>query len=90
MAQDISVTVVSDILCPWCYIGYKELVNAVDNVRKDHPDAKIDIEYRPFLLDPRLNCKEPVDKVRGMACYRVSLMTDVGMRMSVSCLYPSR
>lgn len=61
--QQISLAVVSDIICPWCYIGYKELTNAVKQFKQIHPAAKVDVEYRPFLLDPMLNCKEPLEKV---------------------------
>ncbi|KAG8974216.1 hypothetical protein FRC05_007792 [Tulasnella sp. 425] len=61
--QQISLAVVSDIICPWCYIGYKELTNAVKQFKQIHPTAKVDVEYRPFLLDPMLNCKEPLEKV---------------------------
>ncbi|KIO34478.1 hypothetical protein M407DRAFT_240404 [Tulasnella calospora MUT 4182] len=60
--QQITLAVVSDIICPWCYIGYKELTNAIDKFMKINPAAKVDVEYRPFLLDPKLNCKEPVEK----------------------------
>ncbi|KAG8905906.1 hypothetical protein FRB99_007986 [Tulasnella sp. 403] len=58
----ISLVVISDIICPWCYIGYKELDIAIKRVLKAHPTAEIELEYRPFLLDPKLNCKEAVDK----------------------------
>ncbi|KAG8978765.1 hypothetical protein FRB90_008365 [Tulasnella sp. 427] len=60
--QQISLAVVSDIICPWCYIGYKELINAIDKYKAMHPTAVVDVEYRPFLLDPMLNCKEPMEK----------------------------
>ncbi len=59
----ISLIVISDIICPWCYIGHKELLSAIEQAQKAHPEVEFDIEYRPFLLDPRLNCKEPIEKV---------------------------
>lgn len=58
----ISLSVISDTICPWCYIGYKELLEAIAKVQRVRPGAQVDVEYRPFLLDPTLNCKEPVDK----------------------------
>lgn len=61
--QQISLAVVSDIICPWCYIGYKELTRAIDQFKKVNAAAKVDVEYRPFLLDPKLSCKEPQEKV---------------------------
>ncbi len=59
----ISVTVVSDILCPWCYIGFRELENAIARFKALHPSHQVRIEYKPFLLDPKLNCKQPVKRV---------------------------
>ncbi|KAG9010993.1 hypothetical protein FRB94_009029 [Tulasnella sp. JGI-2019a] len=58
----ISVLVISDTICPWCYIGYKELKIAMERTREEHPDAKFELEYRPFLLDPSLSCRQSVDK----------------------------
>ncbi|PWK23017.1 putative DsbA family dithiol-disulfide isomerase [Arcicella aurantiaca] len=50
----IRVDVVSDIVCPWCYIGKRRLENAIkytqtsDNVQVED----IEIVYHPFQLDP--------------------------------------
>lgn len=46
-----------------CYIGYKELKLAMERTREEHPDTQFQLEYRPFLLDPTLSCRQPVDKV---------------------------
>lgn len=35
----------------------------MERTREAHPDVKFDLEYRPFLLDPTLSCRESVDKV---------------------------
>jgi len=35
---------------------------AVNRLRRDHPGTEVDIQYRPFLLDPKLTCKQAVDK----------------------------
>jgi len=50
----IRVDVVSDIVCPWCYIGKRRLEKAIkytqssDNVQVED----IEIVYHPFQLDP--------------------------------------
>lgn len=47
----IRVSVVSDVVCPWCYIGKRRLERAVDQLR-DKFD--FDIEYLPFELNPQI------------------------------------
>ena len=50
----IRIDVVSDVVCPWCYIGKRRLEKAIkytqtsDNVQVDD----IEIVYHPFQLDP--------------------------------------
>lgn len=45
----IKIEVVSDVVCPWCYIGKRRLEKALDQL-KDQFD--FDIEYSPFELNP--------------------------------------
>ncbi|KAI0891484.1 DSBA oxidoreductase [Annulohypoxylon nitens] len=52
---NISIKVVSDTVCPWCYIGKKRVDKAIDLYRKVYPGAKDDtftITWAPFYLDP--------------------------------------
>lgn len=46
----LNVDIVSDVMCPWCYVGQKRLEKAMDQV----PEVDIDIHWRPFQLDPTL------------------------------------
>lgn len=46
----VQIDVVSDVMCPWCYIGQKRLDKAVASL----PDVPVDIRWRPFQLDPTL------------------------------------
>ena len=46
----INVDIVSDVMCPWCYVGQKRLEKALDQL----PDIDVDIHWRPFQLDPTL------------------------------------
>ncbi len=47
----IHIDIVSDVMCPWCYIGQKRLEKAVSDV----DDAiDVDVSWRPFQLDPTL------------------------------------
>jgi predicted DsbA family dithiol-disulfide isomerase len=45
----IKVDVVSDVVCPWCYIGKRRLEKAIDQL-KDRID--FEVEYHPFELNP--------------------------------------
>jgi len=45
----IKIDVVSDVVCPWCYIGKRRLEKAIDQL-KDKIDFEVD--YHPFELNP--------------------------------------
>lgn len=48
MAQTpVRIDVVSDIVCPWCFIGKKRLENAVALV----PDIPVEVHFRPYYLN---------------------------------------
>jgi predicted DsbA family dithiol-disulfide isomerase len=44
----LTVDVVSDVVCPWCYLGKRRLEAAL----AARPDVRFDIRWRPFFLDP--------------------------------------
>jgi predicted DsbA family dithiol-disulfide isomerase len=44
----IRLDILSDPICPWCYIGWANLARALE-ARPDHPFA---IEWHPFQLNP--------------------------------------
>ena len=47
----IKVEIVSDVVCPWCYIGKRRLEDAMHKLSE-----KIDfeVEYFPFELNPKM------------------------------------
>lgn len=49
MSVPVRVDVVSDIVCPWCYIGKRRLEAALETLKKD---VSAEIVYHPFQLDP--------------------------------------
>ncbi|KAI1136495.1 DSBA oxidoreductase [Hypoxylon sp. FL0543] len=52
---NIHIKIISDTVCPWCYIGKKRLDKAIDLYRKVYPGAKDDtftVTWAPFYLDP--------------------------------------
>jgi len=44
----VTIDVVSDVVCPWCYLGKHRLEKAVAAV----PEIDVAIRWRPFQLDP--------------------------------------
>jgi predicted DsbA family dithiol-disulfide isomerase len=44
----LSVEVVHDLVCPWCYLGLRRLLRTL----RRRPDLLFDITWRPFLLNP--------------------------------------
>lgn len=53
--MDLTIDVVSDVVCPWCFIGKKKLERAIDAWRAAHPDAPAPVvHWHPFQLNPQL------------------------------------
>ena len=52
MSEPVSITVdvVSDVVCPWCFIGQKRLDKAIAAVG----DVDVHTSWRPFQLDPTI------------------------------------
>ena len=48
--KTISVDVVSDVICPWCFLGKRRLDKAI--VLLD--GIKVEVNWRPFFLDPTI------------------------------------
>lgn len=44
------VDVVSDVVCPWCFIGKRRLERALALV----PDIAVDVQWRPYQLAPEI------------------------------------
>lgn len=50
MTGPIKIDVVSDVVCPWCFIGRQRLASALQHL----PDVTAEIRWRPFQLDPTI------------------------------------
>tara|TARA_R110000787_G_scaffold122880_4_gene233757 strand:- start:615 stop:1253 length:639 start_codon:yes stop_codon:yes gene_type:complete len=48
MTDPIKLDIMSDPICPWCYIGKAHL----DRALEAHPDHPFEIEWHPFQLNP--------------------------------------
>ena len=46
--KPLQIDIVSDVVCPWCYIGKRRIENALALV----PDVPVEVHWRPFFLNP--------------------------------------
>ena len=46
----VKLDILSDPICPWCYIGKANL----DRALSKHPDHPFEIEWHPFQLNPTM------------------------------------
>ncbi len=53
----VHIDVVSDVVCPWCYIGKHRLEEAIALV----PDVNVNINWRPYFLNPWIP-REGIDR----------------------------
>jgi predicted DsbA family dithiol-disulfide isomerase len=49
MSDKIKLDIVSDVVCPWCVVGYKHLEAAIHELGIED---KVEIEWQPFELNP--------------------------------------
>ena len=45
----IKIEIISDVVCPWCAIGYKRLSTAIEELKLIN---KVEITWHPFQLNP--------------------------------------
>ena len=48
--QRVTVNMVSDVVCPWCIVGYQRLQEAI----KTLDNIEVDIKFHPFELNPNM------------------------------------
>jgi predicted DsbA family dithiol-disulfide isomerase len=48
MSATLAIDVISDVVCPWCYIGKRLLEQAVAL----KPDIPVEVRFRPYFLNP--------------------------------------
>jgi predicted DsbA family dithiol-disulfide isomerase len=46
----ISIDVISDVICPWCFLGKRRLDKAIGLLE----GIKVEVNWRPFFLDPTI------------------------------------
>ena len=54
MAEALTIDVISDVVCPWCYIGKRRLEATLEALRTTQPDLEVNVRWHPFQLNPDL------------------------------------
>ncbi|KAG0270593.1 hypothetical protein BGZ95_001632 [Linnemannia exigua] len=62
--KTIKIDIVSDTVCPWCYVGKKRLEKAITAFKStpEHKDVQFQIDWHPYQLDPSAS-KVPIKKM---------------------------
>ncbi|KAJ7028667.1 hypothetical protein C8F04DRAFT_50575 [Mycena alexandri] len=60
--KPLSVHIISDSICPFCYLGYKQITRAIESAKKEGLPLAFSLRFKPFLLDPTLPMDTPVNK----------------------------
>lgn len=77
--MQIDINVVSDFVCPWCFLGRDRLMRAVAQFSEAHPEHTVRIQWLPYFL----NADTPV---KGEA-YRPFLEKKFGSARAVDTLF---
>lgn len=48
--QTITIDMVSDVVCPWCIVGYKRLQQAIQTL----DNINVEVKFHPFELNPTM------------------------------------
>jgi predicted DsbA family dithiol-disulfide isomerase len=50
--MNVAIDIVSDFVCPWCFIGKSRLAAAVALVHQQHPQTRFQFNWLPYFLNP--------------------------------------
>jgi len=50
--MNVAIDIVSDLVCPWCFIGKHRLAQAVALVQAKHPKTRFQFNWLPYFLNP--------------------------------------
>jgi predicted DsbA family dithiol-disulfide isomerase len=60
-AEKLTIDVISDVVCPWCYIGKRRLESALRELAAREPAVRPLVSWHPFQLNPDLP-REGIDR----------------------------
>ncbi|KAJ7672540.1 thioredoxin-like protein [Mycena polygramma] len=60
--RPLPIQIISDTICPFCYLGYKQISLAIAAAKKENLPLDFKLRFKPFLLDPTLSTETPLNK----------------------------
>ena len=48
----LNIDIVSDVVCPWCFVGTRRLARALDLLKAEGRDLVLTMRWLPFFLNP--------------------------------------
>ena len=57
------ITIISDTVCPWCYIGLRRLQAAISSHLSKYGGDSFNLQWKPFQLNPTAPKGQTVDKM---------------------------
>lgn len=75
--QPITIDIYSDVMCPWCLIGYGQLTKALDQLG-DEIEAQV--RWRPFELNPDMPAEGEQQEAHLQRKYRRSAEEGAAIR----------
>ena len=87
MSKILKIDIVSDVVCPWCTIGYKRLEKAITELGVEE---QVEITWQPFELNPNMpaegqNVNEHITEKYGSTTVQQNeskkMMTEAGAEL---------
>ncbi len=83
MTDNLTIDIYSDVVCPWCLIGYGQLTKALEQL-----DGEIaaQIRWRPFELNPQMPPEGEEQEAHLQRKYRRSAEEGAGLRAQMKAI----
>ncbi|KAJ5272822.1 hypothetical protein N7478_007947 [Penicillium angulare] len=59
---NIKIQIISDSVCPWCYVGYRRLSRAIATHKTSNPKDTFTLHWRAFYLNPNAAAYPGINK----------------------------
>jgi predicted DsbA family dithiol-disulfide isomerase len=84
--QKLTIDIYSDVMCPWCLIGYGQLTKALGELEGE---IAADIRWRPFELNPDMPPEGEEQEAHLQRKYRRSAEEGAGLRNQMKSIADS-
>ncbi|ETX11897.1 thioredoxin [Marinomonas ushuaiensis DSM 15871] len=81
MVDKIRIDIVSDVVCPWCIIGYRNLEKAIEELGIQD---QVEIEWQPFELNPDMHSEGEVLSAHSARKYGSTPESSAQFRMEMA------